>query len=178
MIPGFAPPTDNLYKFLALFGLAILLFSFYKSSEIYEVCTITKSTIEDLRNEIHRAVRNNNNQVNYLSDTADMEANTFSIKHLSSDLHEIDLFVTGSSLSDSVKFELNTSIRKMQIEMDVLETRTKEYYFILGLGIILMFYGFFQWYRKDQIYRDRKMKSGILPEGPSENKLDIEMEER
>ena len=44
MLPNISPPTDNLYKFIALFGLAIFLFSLYKSGDAFEA--VTKSKLE------------------------------------------------------------------------------------------------------------------------------------
>lgn len=158
MIPNLSPPTDNLYKFIALFGLAILLFSFYKSSEVFDVCTKTKNTIEDLRNEIHFIFHLKSKEYPHPSDTANKTMNPFSVKDLSSDLNQIALTVENSPLNDSIKFEIDTKIRKMQVEMDVLHIRTREYYFITGLGLILMFVGFTLWYRKDQVHRDRRIK--------------------
>ncbi len=158
MIPNLSPPTDNLYKFIALFGLAILLFSFYKSSEVFDVCTKTKKTIEDLRNEIHLISHMKGKEDKHLSDTTDIAVSPFSVKDLSSDLHQIAMAVENSPLNDSIKFEIDTKIRKMQVEMDVLSIRNREYYFITGFGLILMFFGFTLWYRKDQVHRDRRIK--------------------
>lgn len=176
MIPNLSPPTDNLYKFIALFGLAILLFSFYKSSEVFDASKKTKTTIEDLRNEIHQILWTKILVHHHLSDTTDIKVSPFSVKDLKSDLHKIAMFVDNSTLNDSIKFEIYTKIRKMQVGTDVLGIQITEYYFVLGLGLLLMFIGFTLWYQKDQVHRDRRIKYNRINQVEKEELLEEELE--
>jgi hypothetical protein len=159
MLPNLTPPTDNLYKFIALFGLTILLFSFYKSSEVFEHSARTKSNIEDVRREIHDIYWSSIEHHKHPMDTMDTNVSPFTVRDLSDDLHEIAATVGKSNLNDSLKFDIDTKIRKMMVDTDVLGIKITEYFFILGLGFVLMIFGFIQWYRKDQRYRDKQIKS-------------------
>lgn len=157
-MPNIIPPTDNLYKFIALFGLAIILFSFYKSNEVFEGIKESKSKVEELRDQIHIAIWDESKNNVELDDSSDLEIASFSFKHVSGDMEALTKFIDASSFSDSIKFKMDAQIRRMHVELDVLEYRTREYYFMLGAGLLLMISGFSLWYLKDQKHRDRRIK--------------------
>ncbi|HEX5626125.1 MAG TPA: hypothetical protein VFX48_08920 [Saprospiraceae bacterium] len=167
MLQSISPPTDSLYKFMALFGLAMLLFSFYKSGDAFRNSTETHAQLEDLRHDMQKAFWLHHHHELLGSDSLTREGATVPIRHLDSDLEEMDKALHQSSIPDTSKWPLSAQLQKLEGQTEVLKYRFIEYFCILALGLILMVGGFTLWYTRDQIHRDRLMAKGILPDQES-----------
>jgi hypothetical protein len=162
MLQSISPPTDSLYKFMALFGLAMLLFSFYKSGDAFRNATETHSQLEDLRHNMQKAFWAHHHHELLGSDSLNREGATVPIQHLDSDLSELEKALHQSAMPDTSKWPLSAQLQKLEGQTEVLKYRLVEYFCILALGLLLMVGGFTLWYTRDQVHRDRLMAKGIL----------------
>lgn len=156
-------PTDNLYKFLAIFGLIIFLASIYLNGMIEEKTHQTASQVEFLENKN----RFDSLNVAYEKAKLDQLMKKHKIEHEENPHTAID--------EDKMILEID----KYQIEQNkysdsTLELLKKEkelvfyarrqfvyfiYYVILGFcGILCMIIGFRLWYIKHQVYIDAERK--------------------
>lgn len=178
-------PTDNLYKFLALSGIVIILFSFYISANLIE-----------LYNE---KVFQNNRDIKLLSVEAKfMEKDQIALKK---EFNDFDKYLT--ALESLLVNKEEISADSMRIIKEELQTRESEYkdgklmhkklsdigrehvlkltriealndeidnldkkiffariFSFVGLlaGFIMSFKGFKNWYYKIQVYQDMEIK--------------------
>jgi hypothetical protein len=172
MIPTISPPTDNLYKFIALFGLAIFLFSLYRSGDAFEAVTKTKIQLEDLKLKINRSLPFTSNG-NPVIDTASVNVVPVMVKRLSDDLESITETISSSGLSPLEQEVLLTDVRKLQVQNDNYRIKTTEFITTLLLGFILIILGFWLWYKKDQVIKDKMLIAELNKSTPPSNKEEI-----
>jgi hypothetical protein len=154
MLP-LSPPTDNLYKFIALFGLAIFLFSLYKSGDAFENLTKTKMELEDLKLKINRSLPFTSNDNVVVDDTASVNVTPVMVRRLGNDLNSISDTIKNSGLSALEQEVLLTDVRKLQVQNDNYRIKTTEFLTTLILGFILIIMGFLLWFKKDQVIKDK-----------------------
>lgn len=149
MIPAITPPTDNLYKFLSLFGLTIFLFSVYMLSDIYQKGTIVDIKLEQV---FQRASVEN--------DKAELAH--FKKQHISlRPFHRIDgnilearnLFSRMHLSSERIN-ELNGQLNIIEVEVHAFQQRMLSHWILLSSGVLLIVWGFLRWRIKDQLHRD------------------------
>ncbi|WP_405250509.1 hypothetical protein [Dokdonia sp. Asnod3-C12] len=185
-------PTDNLYKFISLFGLTlVVLYTFlnYKSDLELDKETAELSYEIDLINyEIDKANRERKDWINNVGDLCETKAcnckieekNDLNIK-INFDQKECnsqDIFLEITRLQEFI----DVDVIKLKSKMDIVNAKQnlikrKEGNFkqqnsglnwLLIFGIVMSFIGFILWYQKVQRYQDR-----ILKEQASEFKSDI-----
>ncbi|TDT44961.1 hypothetical protein CLV90_2040 [Maribacter spongiicola] len=160
-------PTDNLYKFMAIFGLIIFVFSLY-------LITSLRSNANDLIIQYNHENSNFNRrydkvweEYNQLLEKYHIERNTDSINVIisakdSTELKEIIKSLRQAELAiekveaDNVQYKLEKEKNKIEYLINSSDSWEMKILFLFGL--IMMNIGFFLWYHKNQIYIDAETK--------------------
>jgi len=168
-----AIPTDNLYKFCALFGTVIILFSLYipykYSSEVEkQISSVNLNVnttvvqqkyliqkIDRLKEILENSILKNKGLYEYSQDVVELNYSQEELKEILSESYEL---YRDTQISDAKNENLdNESDRLIKQLKAILEIRTIS----LGLGIILSIFGYVQWYFKIQRYQDQILKKSI-----------------
>lgn len=160
MIPAITPPTDNLYKFLSLFGLTIFLFAIYNLGTVYDKSAESQIKIEDVKVDVQKAMYRHDKMVS-LNSTINSNMTQFrptKIKLLDENLQKIKQFVINSDLRPIAKIELYGEISKLKVELDSMSFKLKACIGITILGFCIMVYGFLRWHRREQKFRDQMLE--------------------
>lgn len=158
MVPSINPPTDNLYKFISLFGLTILLFSAYNFGITFDASAKAKMSIEDVKVGIQRAVYERSREI----DTS-LRADKVShfrpgkLRLMEQDLLQIERFLETYNLDPGQKIKLSGDISKISVALDNLYLKQSGYIVFACIGCLLMAFGFFKWHHKDQKLRDKML---------------------
>ncbi len=163
-------PTDNLYKFIALFGLGILIFGIMNMSKLQSELTQSKIRIEKIEKEIFDTIH----YFDIIDPDFEHELHDNILKYkcisnINSQLDEIKNLVNNDKkIPIGVKGYVNTKIDI--IEIKTLSIRKQELIdcFLIGLSIVLMSIGFFLWYRKDQRWKDIRQRNGHVEKNNTE----------
>ena len=157
MIPKL--PTDNLYKFIALFGLVLFCFGHYSKIR--------------MQWENYRTVATNNAEIVYNNKMQD------SLRKMLTELKngpvEINVLVAGKLCQSKKDAMVLVQERILQLEEDakrleITQTELKcdsdfisklwiSLNFIIGFGLLMIITGFFLWYFKLQKYLDKQVKN-------------------
>lgn len=159
MIPSITPPTDNLYKFISLFGLTILLFSVYNFGITFDASAKTKMSIEDVKVGVQQALYKKSRQTND-SLRADKVSNHFrpgKIRQMEQDLLQIERFIASCKLDPEQEIKLSGDISKIGVALDNLSVKKNGYIGFACAGCALMLIGFFKWHYKEQKLRDKML---------------------
>jgi hypothetical protein len=159
MIPSITPPTDNLYKFISLFGLTILLFSVYNFGITYDASAKQKMKIENVKVNIQQALLKKP-EASYDSLKTDKVSNHFrpgKIRQMEQDLLQIERFIASCQLDPAQEIALSGEISKISVGLDNLYQKQSGYIGFALLGSLLMLYGFFKWHHKEQKLRDKML---------------------
>ncbi|TSJ46511.1 hypothetical protein [Fluviicola chungangensis] len=160
MIPSITPPTDNLYKFISLFGLTILLFSVYNFGITFDASAKTKMSIEDVKVDVQQALYKKSRQTND-SLRADKVSNHFRpgrIRQMEQDLLQIERFIESCKLDPDEEIKLSGNISKISVALDNLSLKKNGYIGFAIIGCVLMAFGFIKWHYKEQHLRDKMLK--------------------
>jgi hypothetical protein len=156
MIPAITPPTDNLYKFVSLFGLTIFLFAVYNLGIVYDRVSEDTMQIEDIKVEIQKELYKASQPIikALTIDSVGVKFRPTKIKKLNEDLHKIEDAIEQSALAPETKIELAGKVSKLSVGVDAL--KLKQWccigFMVFGLGV--MIYGFLRWHTKEQKLRD------------------------
>src|SRR5687767_14606956 len=122
MIPSITPPTDNLYKFLSMFGLAIFLFSLYNLNQVYDAAASNKMGIEDLKKDIQKTlIRNEESHQNKHLDAGERASFKPSLlKKMDIELQKISEVIEKSGLEETDKVDLEAEVGKLYVTLDYL----------------------------------------------------------
>lgn len=180
------PPTDNLYKFISIFGLILAILGVFYietkslelNQEIYNlereknVFNLEQTKIERKRNYLKDKIDDFNRK-------ADIKSNPIindsiiswnriisGSKELTSESNDISTLIEGLQ-------EVEIEIEKKQVEINSnesiiqLKTNQDEKIFeiidvLIPIGIILSFFGFVLWYDKSQKFQDEILKEQFL----------------
>jgi hypothetical protein len=164
------PPSDNLYKFLAIFGLIIFLASgFCKTFLLSEYnqklidISFQHLLISDALNKSDTLIRNNNLYMdsvrNYMFRYLTVDCAATSVENATKNYklflenNNANITVLHNQHDSLIKPFSNTYLMKDALTEQVDNIRR---YSKLGLilGVMLMFVGFVCWYEKYQIYND------------------------
>jgi|GEM_PF-1451577 len=155
MYENLRPPTDSLYKFLAVFGLVLIALGVYvgevhdqKSQEYYSFLIQTefdKTEREDLVAKYVAIDKRNRDPMAYLS--------------------EEELPLDSSEINDAMKiifqnyYNLRVRLPDLEDELDKLRISKKSLYFIGGAFSIA---GFALWYCLVQRYQDELLRMQVM----------------
>ena len=160
MIPPITPPTDNLYKFISLFGLTILLFSIYNVGITFDSSASNKMKIEDVKVELQQLIYKKSNETKKDLQTEKVK-NHFrpgKLRRMHQDLLKIERFVEKADLSPKDQISILGKLSKLNVGFDTLRLK-KWGYIVFGLiGLAFMVYGFWKWHRKEQKLRDNMLE--------------------
>jgi hypothetical protein len=151
-------PTDNLYKFLAIFGLIIFLASFYP----YIVLSELETSIGEVKDDseiVYKKFSSHKDWIDKLSQLADSTKD----KKLIEKIFDISL-----EEKEKIDFYYNEGLvvdKELNIIKNKLEQATYLFYVCLGtqaIGFMLMYFGFKFWYQRLQKYQDMIIKREAL----------------
>ena len=181
------PPTDSLYKFVALLGAIILVVSIVgpyllsrdmeaqidqislKDSTLNIAIDYTERRIENLKEIIHNSILRQNGQYKPDPNKLEIEYSPEEIKHLEEQIVEL----TKSSRMDAAEVELMAE--KNHRLFSELKTIMLCAFGAALWGVVMMFYGFRNWYYRIQRYQDRLLEADalrILPGQPPTSSVD------
>lgn len=157
MIPSITPPTDNLYKFISLFGLTILLFSVYNFGITYDASAKNKMKIEDVKVELQQVMfkKLKFKQESLKPDSTKNHFRPGKIRRMNQDLSEIEHFIERAHLEPEQEISLAGQISKIKVALDTLYLKQWGYIAFAAIGSFLMIFGFYKWHHKEQKIRDR-----------------------
>ena len=137
-------PTDNLYKFVAIFGLIIALFSIYYPFQRYHELYLLfiEHESEAKLFEFHRPFLET--RTKYLEERMNAEDNTEKRQLIFDDFYKSQA-ETNKIWANSV-----TNLKKIRFLSEVLNIYLVGGILCLLLGITLMFVGFLCWYKNIQ----------------------------
>jgi len=160
MIPSITPPTDNLYKFISLFGLTILLFSVYNIGITYDNSAQNKMKIETVKMNLQQMIYTQSELL-----VKDLEAEGTQkrfrpamIKRMDEDLQKIDNIINSSDLTLIQTVKIKGEISKLNIALDALRLKQWGYVSFAIIGFGLMLYGFVRWHSREQKLRDKMLE--------------------
>ena len=191
------PPTDNLYKFLAMFGTIVFLVGF-----IFPPMMFYQSSLEFLKSlggdkelAVHeefavqrkRSFEERKRQL--AAEAADLQNRLARVKNdttSSSDIEKLELAIKdvkkrAEALEDaSYEFNLNLKLKAAQVEqqktLSTNETRNSRFLIGIGWGIgtfglLIAICGFIMWYKNVQRFEDQILrKEAAKPRTPPVSK--------
>jgi hypothetical protein len=159
MIPSITPPTDNLYKFISLFGLTILLFSVYNIGITFDASAKSKMGIEDVKVHLQQALYEKYKSTNdsLKTDKISTHFRPGKIRQMEQDLLQIEGFIANCQLDPKDQIELSGDISKISVALDNLSVKKRGYIVFGSLGFALMLFGFIKWHYKEQKLRDKML---------------------
>jgi|SRR5690554_1559375 len=176
------PPTDNLYKFISIFGLVVCILSVYfveiKSSELtneiiaingeYEKLELERQKLESKRTELKKRIEiyHENNGIDekpVFNDSlivwTKIIAGTKSSVQESSEITELLSSLTEVRVEfDKKEIELENKNEILDLKISQEEKVMEWIDIFLPIGILLTFIGFLLWYSKSQFYQDKVLK--------------------
>ncbi len=160
MIPSITPPTDNLYKFISLFGLTILLFSVYNIGITFDSSAANKMKIEDVKSELQQSIYKKSKETveNLNTDKVKNHFRPGKIRRMHEDLLQIETFLEKAHLNPKDEITLSGKISKINVALDTLRLKQWGYIGFASLGLVFMFYGFIKWHYKEQKLRDKMLE--------------------
>ncbi|MCE3294900.1 MAG: hypothetical protein K0R65_614 [Crocinitomicaceae bacterium] len=160
MIPAITPPTDNLYKFLSLFGLTIFLFAIYNLGAVYDRSAESQMKIEDIKVDVQKAMYRHDKMIklNIAVNANITQFKPAKIKMLDENLQKIKQTVINSDLRPIVKIELYGEISKQKVELDSMIFKLKACIGFTILGALIMIFGFWRWHKREQTLRDQMLE--------------------
>lgn len=177
MIPTITPPTDNLYKFLSLFGLTIFLFSIYNLGIVYDRSSLCKTKLEDVKVEIQISLFESTNKTISAFQSDSLRFRPSQIRKLDEDLSKIKQMILKSEHLDAVqKIKLNGKVAKLSVQIDALFWKLWSYVGIMVIGIFIMIRGFFRWQKREQKFRDEILQIEHEMKEMEQDKLEKEIE--
>jgi hypothetical protein len=154
-----SPPTDSLYKFISLFGLAILILASYKSGKTFEALSANRVAMEGIKKDIRVEMAGHYTQAD--SDSAGVATATTAIRQLPDDVDAVLKEIAAAPLSLKAKMVFDGEVKKLKAERHSLDLRIAEYIVTLMAGIMLVVIGFMLWYKRDQLLKDRLLKAEL-----------------
>jgi hypothetical protein len=158
MLP-LSPPTDSLYKFISLFGLAILILASYKSGKTFEALSANRVAMEGIKKDIRVEMAGHYIQAD--SGSVEVATATTAIRQLPDDADAVLKEVAALPLSLKAKMVFDGEVKKLKAERNSLDIRITEYIVTLMAGIMLVVTGFMLWYKRDQLFKDRLLKAEL-----------------
>ncbi|TRZ65045.1 MAG: hypothetical protein D4Q79_00145 [Spirochaetia bacterium] len=147
-------PTDNLYKFMAIFGLVIIISGFYFYTTIIDKYSLAASSL--IKEEGILKI-----ETDYLSDEVALLETRIEIANGQGDKNILNnVLADYKAVKDELKQKeiARESIEQKIYDLEFIEkdvNAIKAYHFgAIGLGMVLMVYGFWLWYSKLQYYQD------------------------
>ncbi|MCK5062144.1 hypothetical protein KAR28_06390 [Candidatus Parcubacteria bacterium] len=158
----FAPPTDNLYKFISIFGILLMLalpayciFFSYTQQQEAQADVLEKEILEDekndIKNEIIDKIENVDKELEQLKQNYNQEK--------ADDLSESILILENKKKELSKKLiAINSLIDKNTHRKEFINKLRVATTIYLFVGFVITLIGFSLWYFKLQRYQDKIIK--------------------
>lgn len=155
MYPSITPPTDNLYKFMAIIGLAFCITAIIQSNQLKAVDQRLHETADSLRVRlISLELSGNTDSLRSETNFAWIDTLFREYRSLDSEKLRSKAALFQGSLSTQDYIALKTSHDRYVRLRDSMNTQRNIVLIITGLGLILVFGGFLMWYKNDQTHTD------------------------
>ena len=146
------PPTDNLYKFVSIFGLIIFLFSIYYPYQKAHDLTFNVYELESEVEYIKFKNKHLKGRVKIIEKRLEKEENLEKAQEIRDDFykHEIELKKLLVKASENIN----------KAELLLFEVKAYMWLGIIGniFGVLLMWFGFRRWYIYIQKPNDEQIK--------------------
>lgn len=160
MLPAITPPTDNLYKFICLFGLTLFLFFSYSLSFVHDRLSKNHQLLENIRttaqHELLRYKVIQGKKVNQQCRTTIKHASE--IADLKRELLKMEALMEKSLPDHKQIIALSGELNKVEISMHGLKTKIWLYMAFLSVGVVMVYWGFRRWQLRDQNVRDTLLR--------------------
>lgn len=162
MVPAITPPTDNLYKFVSLFGLTILLFSLYNLSQIYDAVAANKVAIEEVKRDLRvELLKKEHEHKDLAAASGKTQFKATRLEAIGFELEKLTEVVRKSPLADEDKIYYEAEVGKLHVNHDYLQSKVFSGYLLTAFGAALMIFGFFRWNKREQRLRDELLRIEI-----------------
>lgn len=160
MIPAITPPTDNLYKFICLFGLTLFLFFSYNISFVHDRLAKNHLLVENIKTAAqHRLLsykviqgKNKNNRIRSTI------KHSVEIDDLRIQLQKLESLMENSQADHKEIIALSGELNKLDIAIHSLKTKFWLYILFMLTGIFMVIWGFRRWQLREQSIRDAILK--------------------
>jgi hypothetical protein len=164
------PPTDSLYKFIAISGVAIVLVSFYTLTSAprefqqrgRDVALKEAQVRAELENMSNRVVRFEQRLDNALADTNAMPAEAKQAWR-----EGLESLITDA-------YSLNQQVYAISVQLDfrdkdeaIVKESVRRSYYGAAVGLVIGIIGFALWYRRIQRYQDAALRKAHQREASS-----------
>jgi hypothetical protein len=163
MLPSISPPTDNLYKFMAIIGLAFCIAAIIQSNQLNAVDHRLQETADSLRTRLISL------ELKDTTDSLRSETSLAMIDTLFSEYRSLDankLHLKASTyqglLTTSDYIVLKTAHDRYLRLHKSLFTQRIIVLIITTIGLLLVFGGFYMWYVYDQTHTDTILRYQAL----------------
>ena len=148
-------PTDNLYKFIAIFGLVLIGFSGYAYLEMFEAhkasVLIETSTFHGWKQDSYASEEK---LIDSINDRRIREAKKDTNRHIDNEKFNLKL----KKMQDSIFNQFENDFILMNYHRNKYIVYRNAVIFSAAVGFILMFAGFILWYFKLQRFIDKQVK--------------------
>lgn len=160
MLPAINPPTDNLYKFISLFGLTIFLFALYNLGIITDQVTRSKMQFEDIKTEVQQRIYSESlkQEPEMVRHDVSHKFRSLFIGQLQKEVKKVESFVHQSVLPLLQKIALRGKLHKISVDLDHKQSKEIWCWIFIITGFISMITGFALWFRKEQSIRDSLLR--------------------
>lgn len=160
MIPAITPPTDNLYKFICLFGLTLFLFFSYNLSFVHDRLSRNHLLVENIKTTAqHRLLSYKDIQgKNKNKRTRTIIKHSDEIEDLRIQLQKLEHLMENSQADHKEIIALSGELNKLDIAIHGLKTKFWLYILFLSTGIFMVIWGFRRWQIREQTVRDAILK--------------------
>lgn len=161
MIPTISPPTDNLYKFVALFGLGIFILGNINMSAHRSDLIKSKIQVEEIQKNIFDSLFQF--QTLDIERQFELQGNIIIYEHVDDMVSQLDILeaeiLASEVIPEKLKNQIVTDIDIIEIQSSMIHRTEKLNNLMLLLSIGLIIVGFTLWYLKDQRWQDKNVKT-------------------
>jgi len=160
MLP-ITPPTDSLYKLMALFGLGLFVLGIINYNTFSDDIVQAELQIEKLQDSIASTIfLFGDMTAEFEKNIREEELSEMNADELAESLENLESFIfSRANIPGNAKSKMSTQIDIIQIKYKYLNAQKSLNYFVIISAGILMALGFFLWYIKDQRWKDIQLKN-------------------
>ena len=165
MIPAISPPTDSLYKLMAIFGLGLLVLGVINTAAFSDNLMAAKVEIEQIEQSIADTLfKYNALTPDHIEVIRQEEIKEMTYEELSLALENLETYIfQRESIPGNIKAHLSAQLDIIQIKYSVSERQRRLNNYIIVAAVVLIIIGFLLWYLKDQKWKDLQLKNESLP---------------
>jgi hypothetical protein len=160
MIPSISPPTDSLYKLMAIFGLGLFVLGVINTTTYSDDFMTAKIEIENIKHSISDSLfKYGDLSHDFQKRIRNEELKSMNLGEMSEALESLESYIFETPhIPGNVKTYLSTQIDIIQIKYLVSHNQRTLNYLVIAIAGFLMTLGFILWYIKDQRWKDLQLK--------------------